>query len=139
MQHTIGCTSRPYSRLRYEEAYEHIAAAGYTDVAVFANTGQVPVHADSTPAEVAAVRRAAADAGVVPSLLIGNTVLDLGLEAAIEDYKKLIDHAADLGTSWLLDCGTGKEEHFESYFVLMRRVAPYAQQAGLNCGQAEAG
>ena len=132
MEHTIGCTSRPYSQLGYEEAYEHIAAAGYTDVAVFANGGQVPVRSDSTSAEVTAVRQAAADAGVVPSMLIGGTKLDLGLEAAVEDYQRLIDHAADLGTTWLLDCGTGKEEHFEDYFELMRRAAPHAEKAGVH-------
>ena len=81
MELTIGCTTRPYGSLPYAEAYERIAAAGYTDVAVFANEGQVPVRPESTPEEVAAVRKAAADAGVAPSMLIGGTKLDLGLDA----------------------------------------------------------
>ena len=49
MELTIGCTTRPYGGLPYAEAYERIAAAGYTDVAVFANEGQVPVRPESTP------------------------------------------------------------------------------------------
>ena len=56
MKHTIGCTTRPYGSLTFPEACEHIAAAGYTDVAVFANAGQVPVRADSTDAEIAETR-----------------------------------------------------------------------------------
>ena len=40
-------------------------------------------------------------------MLIGSTKLNLGLEAAVDDYKRLIDNAAALGTRWLLDCGTG--------------------------------
>ena len=63
MQTTIGCTSRPYNKLGYAEAYARIAAAGYTDVAVFANDGQIPVRSDSSAAEVAAVRAAAAAEG----------------------------------------------------------------------------
>lgn len=132
MELTIGCTTRPYGGLPYAEAYERIAAAGYTDVAVFANEGQVPVRPESTPEEVAAVRKAAADAGVAPSMLIGGTKLDLGLDTAVEDYKRLIDHAAALGTTWLLDCGTNHEAHYEDYFELMRRAAPHAEQAGVH-------
>ena len=132
MELTIGCTTRPYGGLPYAEAYERIAAAGYTDVAVFANEGQVPVRPESTPEEVAAVRKAADDAGVAPSMLIGGTKLDLGLDAAVEDYKRLIDQAAALGTTWLLDCGTNHEAHYEDYFELMRRAAPHAEQAGVH-------
>ena len=132
MELTIGCTTRPYAGLPYAEAYERIAAAGYTDVAVFANEGQVPVRPESTPEEVVAVRKAAADAGVAPSMLIGGTKLDLGLDAAVEDYKRLIDNTAALGTTWLLDCGTNKEAHYEDYFELMRRAAPHAEQAGVH-------
>lgn len=39
MKLTIGCTTRPYSAWSFEEACEHILAAGYTDVAVFSNLG----------------------------------------------------------------------------------------------------
>ena len=131
MEWTIGSTSRPYAQLSYQEAYERIACAGYTDLAVFANQGQVPVNSDSSSEEVAGVRRAAAAAGLSPSMLIGRTNLDLGLERGIDDYKKLIDNAAALGVKWLLDCGTGKEEHFDLYFELMRQAAPHAEEAGM--------
>ena len=131
MQLTLGCTTRPYSSLSFAEACARIAEAGYSDVAVFANEGQVPVRSDSSPDEVAAAREAAAQAGVQPSMLIGRTRLDLGLEAAIEDYKRLIDNAAALGTKWLLDCGTGKPEWFDDFFQVMREAAPYAEEKGM--------
>ena len=132
MKHTIGCTTRPYGSLTFAEACQHIAAAGYTDVAVFANAGQIPVRADSTDAEIAETREATADAGLTPSMLIGSTKLNLGLDAAVDDYKRLIDNAAALGTKWLLDCGTGNEAHYADYFELMRRAAPHAGEAGVN-------
>lgn len=137
MELIVGCTTRPYNFLSFAEACEHIAAAGYTDVAVFANridedNRSVPVRSDSTADEVAGARKAATEAGLAPSMLIGSTKLNLGLDAAVEDYRKLVDNAAALGTKWLLDCGTGKEELFDDYYELMRRAAPHAQQAGVN-------
>lgn len=132
METTVGCTTRPYGQLSYSEAYGRIAEAGYSDVAVFANEGQVPVGPGSSPAEVAAVRNAADAAGVVPSMLIGGTQLGGGLEAAVDAYKRLIDNAAALGTTWLLDCGTSNEAHFDDYFELMRQSAPHAYEVGVN-------
>ena len=134
MELTVGCTTRPLSSLPFEEAFDRIAAAGYTDVAVFANAGQVPVMSDTTPEEVAEVKKAAADAGVAPSMLIGRTQLNLGLDAAVDDYKRLIDNTAALGTTWLLDCGTNKEEHYEDYFELMPDMpAQPGEDLGLPC------
>ena len=100
---TIGCTSRPYNMLSYNEAYSRIAAAGYTEVAVFANEGQMPVRSDSSESEVAAVRAAASAAGVKPTMLLGKTKLDEGIEPAFDDYRRLIDNAAGLGgaISWI--------------------------------------
>jgi len=131
MEWTIGSTSRPYNKLSFPEACQRIAMVGYTHVAVFRHGGEGPVHADSSAGEVAAARQAAADAGLTPSMLLGSTQLDLGLEAAVDAYKRLIDNAAELGATWLLDCGTSKEEHYEDYYELMRRAAPHAEQAGV--------
>ena len=132
MDLVIGCTTRPYAARSFAEACDHIAAAGYSDVAVFRNKGEIAAHADSTPEDLATARKIVADAGLVPSMLIGSTKLNLGLDAAVDDYKRLIDHAAALGVTWLLDCGTGNEAHFDAYFELMRRAAPHAQEAGVH-------
>ena len=132
MDLTIGSTTRPYAELSYAEAYERIAAAGYTDVAVFANQKAIPVRSDSTRDEVAAVRKAAEDAGVTLSMLLARAQLDLGVEKAVEDYKRLIDNCAEMGGTWLLELGTSKEEFFETYFEVMQQAAPYAEGAGVH-------
>lgn len=131
MKVIIGCTSRPFNKLGYAEAYARIGAAGYTDLAVFANEGEIPVGADSSRDEVAAVRTAAANAGLSPSMLLGRTKLNEGLELAVDNYRRLIDNAAELGARWLLDLGTGNEAHYEIYYELMRQVAPHAGEAGI--------
>jgi sugar phosphate isomerase/epimerase len=132
MQLVVGCTTRPYGSWSFAEACQHIAAAGYTDVAVFANKGKIPVRSDSTPQEIAETRQVAVDAGLVPSMLIGRTNIQLGLSKAIDEYKRLIDNTALLGAKWLLDGGISNKEHYENYFELMRQAAPQAQQAGVN-------
>ena len=133
MKHTIGCTTRPYESLTFSEACDHISAAGYTDVAVFANAGRNPVRADSASAEIRETGRTAANAGLTTSALMGSVrFLDEGLEACLDDYKRLIDNAASLGAKWLLDCGTASEAYYKDYYELMRRAAPHAAQAGVN-------
>lgn len=133
MKHTIGCTTRPYESLTFSEACDHISAAGYTDVAVFANAGRNPVRADSASAEIRETGRTAANAGLTTSALMGSVrFLDEGLKASLDDYKRLIDNAASLGAKWLLDCGTASEAYYKDYYELMRRAALHAAQAGVN-------
>jgi len=128
---TIGATTRPHSKLSYGEAFERIARAGYTDVAVFANQGRIPVGADSTPEELAAVREAAEAAGVAPSMVLARAQLELGVQGAAAQYRRLIDSAAAVGAGWLLDLGTGEEARYDEYIEVMRGVAPHAADAGI--------
>ena len=131
MSGILGCTTRPYASIPYAEAFQRIAAAGYRDVAVFRDPSGSPVDSGSSAAAVSAVRAAAAAAGVVPSLLLGRTHLEMGLAAAVDDYRRLIDNAAALGAMRLLDCGTSRPEDYAGYLELMRRCAPHALAAGL--------
>lgn len=131
MKHVIGCTSRPYASLAFSEACRWIAAAGYADVGMFQNVEEQCITSKSTAEQVAAMRTAAQDVGLTPSMLLGWTQLDLGLEAAVDDYQRLIDNAAALGARWLLDTGTDDQAHYADYYELMRRAAPYAEQCGV--------
>ena len=130
-EHAMGSTTRPYNQLAFAEACERIATAGYSDVAVFAHNREMPVDSSSSSDQVAAARRAAADAGLIPSMLLGRTHLERGLDAATDDYKQLIDNAAALGCQWILELGTGKQEQYEDYPKLMRAVADHAQSVGI--------
>ena len=130
MKLTLGCTTRPFSSLGFAETCKRIAAAGYTDVAVFSAPGLEP---DSDPKEAEAVRQVVEDAGLVPSMLLARARLgEVGsLDEAEDAYRQLIDRAVVLGATWLLDLGAGQEDQLESYVMLMKQAAPYAQQAGI--------
>jgi sugar phosphate isomerase/epimerase len=128
MKWTIGCTTRPYSSLSFADACAHIAAAGYTDVALFGNTG---VTSESSREAVLAARQTAEDAGLTPSMVLAHARLEPGVEGAAADYRRLIDNAAELGARWLLDLGTSDVERRGEYVAVMRQVAPHAQEAGI--------
>lgn len=131
-QWIVGCTTRPYNELSYGEALARIGEAGYEHAALFAHQGVLPIRSDCTSAEVSQVRRAAADAGVASSMVLGRTQLDGGLDQAIDDYLRLIDNVAEIGACWLLDLGTSKEAHYEAYFQLMSRAALHAEEVGVH-------
>jgi sugar phosphate isomerase/epimerase len=84
--HILGSTTRPYNQLTFSEACQRIGKAGYSDVAVFAHNREMPVDASSSGDQVSAARKAAEDAGVSPSMILGRTHLELGLEGAVDDY-----------------------------------------------------
>jgi len=126
MKLTIGCTTRPFGSAPFAEACQRIASAGYTDVAVF-----TAVKAESTREEVLAARQAALDAGLKPSLVLAHARLELGVDGAVAEYRRLIDNAALLGASWLLDLGSDKAELYDSYVAVMQQGATYAERLGL--------
>ncbi|NLG49606.1 MAG: sugar phosphate isomerase/epimerase [Chloroflexi bacterium] len=128
MELTIGCLTRPYGTLLpFAEMCQHIAAAGYTDVGL----GVGVVTSESTREQVLAVRQAALDAGVAPSMLLAGSKIAEGLEKAEEDYARLIDNTALVGARWILELGTNRHDLRADYIELMRRMSPRAEQAGV--------
>ena len=126
MNTTIGCTTRPFGDAGYTDIFRRIADAGFSDVAIFNNIG---IDSQSDPAHTAAVRLAAEAASLKCSMLLAHAELET--EAPEERYRRVIDHAAALGASWLLDLGTGELELLDRYVELMRTMAPYAESVGV--------
>jgi sugar phosphate isomerase/epimerase len=126
MKLTLGCTTRPFANAPFAEACRRIAAAGYTDVALFSGVG-----ADGSRSDALAARQVALDAGLAPSMLLARAQLELGLDEAVAKYKQLVDSAQALGATWLLDLGAGDRALLDRYVALMRQVAPYAERAGV--------
>jgi sugar phosphate isomerase/epimerase len=127
MKLTLGCTTRPFQNAPFDEACKRIAAAGYTDVAVFYGIGP-----DTDPETVAEMREAALAAGVEPSMLMARVPHDLEAPAEyVAAYKAIIDNAVILGADWLLELGTHNEAFYDDYIDVMRQVAPYAEEKGI--------
>jgi sugar phosphate isomerase/epimerase len=129
MTFTIGCATRPYREWPFDQACEHIAAAGFSDVAVFSDAGITP---DTSLCHTRAVRETACSHGLRPSMLIAKADLAMGHEEAAARYKRMVDHAVVLGAKWLLDMGTSNTRHFPSYITTMEKAVPYAASAGVS-------
>lgn len=126
MKLTLGCTTRPFGKSHYTGTFMRIAGAGFTDVAIFFDVG---IDTSSDPKHTNEVRAAAEAAGLVPSMLIAHAQFD---EDDAEDrYLGMVDQAALLGASWLLDLGTGNVEHLDRYVALMKVASERAQDAGV--------
>jgi len=131
MQLTLGATTRPWNKWSLEEACPAVAAAGYSDVALFFHGGKAPLSSASTPEEIAAVRKTVAAASLEPSMLITGMRLDAPIEEAVADYCKTIDAAAAGGVTWVMNCGCGTPAQYEQYNELFRRCSPYAAEKGV--------
>lgn len=131
MKWTLGATTRPWHSWTFAEACQAIAEAGYCEVGVFSNAGQIPVTAQSSPEEIEAAAATARAHGLVPSLLLGGPRLEVRRGEAIADHCRLIDAAAALGARWLLNGGTENPAQYEVYETIMRETAPYAAQKGV--------
>ena len=131
MELTLGATTRPWNAFSYATACECIAAAGYSDVAVFSNEGAIPVTSATSTEDARAVAEITRRAGLVPSMLLSGVRLDLPVEEAAADYCRLIDAAAALGTRWLMDCGTEDPSTYDRYREVMRQCAPYGEAKGV--------
>lgn len=128
MDLTIGCLTRPYGTLlSWAAMCQHIAAAGYQHVGL----GLGVITSSSSREEALAVREAAQQAGVAPSLMLANSKIAQGLDVAVEDYRRIIVNAAEVGARWILELGTDRLELREDYVELMRRVAPDAERVGV--------
>jgi sugar phosphate isomerase/epimerase len=127
----LGATTRPWNTFSLEQACQSIAAAGYPEVAVFSNAGVLPVTSQTSPEAAAAVQATARAAGVEATMLLASVRLELPLEEAVVDYRRLIDGCAALGAPWLMDCGTDNPATYEAYREIMRQCAPYAESRGV--------
>jgi len=131
MELTLGATTRPWNQWSFVEACKAIARCGYTEVAPFAHNKQVPLRADSTAEEIAAVRETVQACGLEPSLLITRTQLQLPFPEAVADYCRVIDVAAAAGVTWAMNCGCANEDQYQAFNELFRQCAPYAEERGV--------
>ena len=131
MQLTLGATTRPWHTFPFEEACRSIAAAGYSDVAVFSNAGAIPVTSATTAEEAAAVGALARGIGVEPTMLLSSPRLDLPVDEAVAEYCRLIDACAALGAPWLMNCGAEDPATYEPFREIMRQCSPYGQERGV--------
>ena len=128
---TLGSTTRPWDKWSFDQACESISHAGYKELSVYLNMGKVPVTSASSPKEINAIVEVINKNGLKPQLLLGSPRLDVDIDDAISDHKKLIDAAALLGIRWVMNGGTDNPAMYDKYYEIMRKTAPYAEGKGI--------
>jgi sugar phosphate isomerase/epimerase len=131
MELKLGATTRPWDKWSFDQACQSISNAGYEEVSVYFNEGHAAVTSASSDEEIAKAVEIVKKNEINATMLISSPRLDLGVEEAIEDYRKLIDANAKLGCKWLMNGGTENKDLYSKYFDIMRECAPYAEEKGM--------
>jgi sugar phosphate isomerase/epimerase len=137
MELKLGATTRPWDKWSFDQACQSISNAGYEEVSVYFNEGRAAVTSASSDEEIAKAVDIVKKNKINATMLISSPRLDLDVEEAIEDYRKLIDANAKLGCKWLMNGGTENKDLYSKYFDIMRECAPYAEEKGMEIGEAK--
>ncbi len=127
----LGSTTRPWHTWSYDQACKSIAHAGYEEVSVYSNAGKIPVRSDSSEDEIKETAEITKKYGLSATMLLGSPRLDMELEDAIADHRKLIDSASKLGVKWLMNGGTENPSLYDKYYEIIRQTAPYAEEKNI--------
>jgi len=126
----LGCMPRPWNTYSHNDALAGIAAAGFKNYA-FLGHKEATVSGDTTPEEAQQLAARVRAKGLEPRMIYSATRLDATENEVLARVKRLIDNAQRTGATVLIEGGTGKPENFDTYFSIMRRAAPYAQERGV--------
>ena len=126
----LGCMPRPWSKFSHDDALAGIAAAGFKYYA-FLGHKEATVDSETSPEVAQQLAARVRAAGLEPRMIYSATRIDADEDEVLARVKRLIDNAQRTGATTLIEGGTGKPENFETYFAIMRRAAPYAQERGV--------
>jgi sugar phosphate isomerase/epimerase len=127
----LGSTTRPWHLWSFDQACKSIAHAGYEEVSIYSHEGKIPVNSESSPSEIAEISAIMKKYELVPSMLLGSPRLELSVDDAVADYKKLIDATSAVGCKWLMNGGVGEEPLYEKFLEIMRQSSAYAAKKGV--------
>ncbi len=131
---TIGIYTRPWDQHDYRVALDAIVAAGFRQAGLMTtkSKSRLVISAATTPEEAAGVARELKDRDLsVPSVYGGNIGVARGLQAGIDDLRRLIDACAAVGAKDLLMGGIGKAELYEPYYKAIAECCDYAAEKGM--------
>jgi sugar phosphate isomerase/epimerase len=126
----LGCMPRPWNKLSHDDALAGIAAAGFKNYA-FLGHKEATVDSELDPEAAEQLAARVRQHSLEPRMIYSSTKLDAPEDEVLARVKRLIDNAKRTGATILIEGGTGKAELFDTYFSVMRRAAPYAQEQGV--------
>lgn len=129
---TLGCLNRPWTKWSIEEALDGVKAAGYRTLGLQTPTPADPfVGIKATPAYLAALKEKIAARGLHAIMGRVATREAAPYAEATAEIRRQVDNAQVLGLKALINTGTGKPEHYESWYKLMGFAAAYGADHGV--------
>ncbi len=130
----IGCYTRPWDQHDYRAALDAIAEAGFRHAGLMTTKSKSRlVISAATPVEEA--EQVAAELKKrdlsVPSVYGGDIGVARGLQAGIDDLRRLIDACAAVGAKDLLMGGTGDAKLHDNYYKAVAESCAYAAEHGM--------
>ena len=131
---TVGCYTRPWDHLDFREALDAIAAAGFRHAGLMTakSKSKLVLSAATTPEEAAKVAEELKKRDLsVPSVYGGDIGVARGLQAGIDDLRRIIDACATVGARDLLMGGTGNAKLFDDYYKAVAEGCDLAAERNL--------
>ena len=124
----VGCFNRPWSRLTYDEALSGTREAGYKVTGLLTPH---PKDAFLSPNSSVEYVDGLATRMQKEHLKCNMTSLRFSGAApyaqSLESLQKQLDYAGRLNLQYAMTFGVDKPDHFETFYLLMSELAPYAE------------
>jgi sugar phosphate isomerase/epimerase len=130
----IGCYTRPWDQLDYRAALDAIAEAGFKHAGLMTakSKSKLVLSAATTPEEAEQVAAELKKRDLsVPSVYGGDIGVARGLQAGLDDLRRLTDSCAAVGAKDLLMGGTGNPKLFDHYYKAVAEGCDYAAERNL--------
>jgi len=131
---TVGIYTRPWDAFELPVALDAIAEAGFRHAGLMTiqSKRRLVISAATTPEEAGRVADELKRRGLsVPSVYGGDIAVAKGLQAGIDDLRRLIDRCAAVGARNLLMGGTGDATLQSNYYKAIAECCDYAAEKGL--------
>jgi sugar phosphate isomerase/epimerase len=129
---TIGCLNRPWTQWSEDEMLDGIHAAGYRLIGLQTPTESAPFNGPTAkPEYLQALKRKIAARGLTANVGRLRTQDAAPFAEATAGIRQQVDNARTLGLTTVIHTGTGRPEHYEPWYRLMRFAAGYAADAGI--------
>jgi sugar phosphate isomerase/epimerase len=129
---TIGCLNRPWTKWSLDEMLDGVKGAGYRTLGLQTPTAADPfIAANASPKYLATLKEKIAARGLEAIQGRVRTQEALPLADATSDIRRQLDNAQFLGLKAVINTGTAKPEHYESWYRQMAFAAAYGADRGI--------
>ena len=127
----IGCFSRPWNKLEWEDFVAGVAGAGYEYMGFMRHGGELTVKPGMTDEEITALKESLSKHNLKPSTCLAAHNLGQGVDAAVQEACEHVDAMEAVGVEYYLSCGTSDEAQYETLYAVLKQLAAHGETKGV--------